>query len=205
VPIINLGMSFKMYKIAIYVYSSLFDNYLSDTDLYQSNKNNFVAIDEFQNGIILENLNEETIVAIINNQIGDREVCSDEELFIFEGGIYIEQNNHKIVSQCCGDIAGVEKWREIFNENNTYFKDIWIGHPWIFYKFDATKIYFSDYIEKHNTDGLEIKFEFNKTEFLEKLKQKIELFDKQKIKIFEVIDENDFQHKETLKQRLFDF
>ncbi len=194
-----------MFKIAIYIYSSLFDNYLSDTDLYQSNKNNFVAIDEFQNGIILENLNEETIVAIINNQIRDREVISDEELFIFEGGIYMEHNNQKIVSQCCGDIASVEIWRDIFNENNTYFKDIWIGHPWIFYKFDATKIYFSDYIEKHINDGLEIKFEFNKTEFQEKLKQKIELFDNQKIKIFEVIDKNNFQHKEILKERLFQF
>lgn len=192
-------------KLYIYTYSSLFDNYLSETDLYKKNKTNFVAIDAFQNGIILENLDEETIVAIIQNQIGNREINSDEELFIFEGGIYIEQDNKTIVSQCCGDISGIEKWKELFIENNTYYKEIWIGHPWIFYKFDATKIYISDYIEKHTIDGLEIKFEFPKTEFLERLKQKIDLFDQQKIKIFETIDKNNFKEKEILKRRLFDF
>jgi hypothetical protein len=193
-----------MFKIAIYIYSSLFDNHLSETDLYQLNKNNFVAIDEFQNGLILENVDQETIVAVINNHIGDRKINSGEEMFVFEGGVYLKYNDHIIVSQCCGDISNVENWRAIFEENNTYFKDLWIGHPWIFYKFDETKVYFTDYIEQHNSDELKIWFELDKNAFHELLKEKIDLFDQQKIRILDVIERNNFRDKEILKRQLFE-
>lgn len=48
---------------------------------------------------------------------------------------------------CCGDIGNLYEWEEIFESSDTNWKQLWIGHPWIFYRKANNEIEFSDYYE----------------------------------------------------------
>jgi hypothetical protein len=188
--------------LKIYINSSLFDNSKSDTFLFQNNKDSLIKLDNERNGLVIDSLDEDTLLAIIYHQIGTDKITNYDELsFVLEGGVYLEHQDKTIISQCCGDISNVENWRVLLNANNTSFEELWIGHPTVLYKFDKDKIIISDYTEP----GPEItnKFIFDKDEFISLLSEKIERFDDFKIRIFEVIDKSNLDEQEKVKVKLF--
>lgn len=64
------------------------------------------------------------------------------------GGIVIKiKNKFPIEPTCCGDIGNLYEWEEIFENSDTNWKQLWIGHPWIFYRKANNEIEFSDYYE----------------------------------------------------------
>jgi hypothetical protein len=163
----------------------------------------------YENGINIDNIEDETIVKIIDQVLLDFKENSLEEyecLHIhFEGGIYIQYGTNTIDSQCCSDIADIETWRDLLTAENTEWKDIWIGHPWVYYKFDDTYIYFSNY-DDSGTDMPVTAFQISKKEFCALLELKLNMFDAFKQRVYQVIDVNDFAHisdKGIVKKWLF--
>lgn len=94
------------------------------------------------------------------------------------GGIAIKIGNEfPIEPTCCGDIGNLYEWEEIFEKANKGWKQLWIGHPWIFYRKANNEIEFSDYYEanideiknirsilKISIDDLKNKLEITKNE-----------------------------------------
>ncbi len=64
------------------------------------------------------------------------------------GGIVVKINNEfPIEPTCCGDIGNISEWERIFKEENHEWEQLWIGHPWVFYRKDKDNIEFSDYYD----------------------------------------------------------
>jgi hypothetical protein len=188
-------------QIYIYIQSNLFKTENANSNLCKQNANHLFALDAIDNGLEINNINTETILALIADHIKDTEPQNyGEELLPFDGGLFIEHDGKRIASNCCGDISNIENWRTILSAINTNWETLWIGHPEIAFKFDENFIYLSDYIEK--TD-IEIKFKFDKQEFIELLAIKIQQFDAFKEQIFNVIDESNEENYKALKTVLF--
>lgn len=51
------------------------------------------------------------------------------------GGIAIELNGEIIIEpSCCGDLDNLSGWENIFSAEPGVWQQLWIGHPWIFYR-----------------------------------------------------------------------
>jgi hypothetical protein len=53
----------------IYIQSPLFNSSNNHTELYKNNTKNLFALDTVDNGLIVENINDTTIEALINEHI----------------------------------------------------------------------------------------------------------------------------------------
>lgn len=86
---------------------------------------------------ILKSELQEVELADLEDQVG--RIC---------GGIVLKiENEFPIEPTCCGDIGNLYDWEDIFENENKDWKQLWIGHPWIFYRRVDDKIEFSDYYE----------------------------------------------------------
>jgi hypothetical protein len=164
----------------------------------------------YENGIDIEKIDDENIVKIIDQVMLDFKENSLEDyecLYMnFQGGLYIRKDINTIDSQCCNDISDIETWRDFLTAENAEWKDIWIGHPLIYYKFDAHYVYFSNYYEPSGTNNPVEAFHLPKIEFRTLLEQKLNNFDTFKQHVYKVIDTNNFLHmsdKEMVKKWLF--
>jgi hypothetical protein len=189
-------------KLNIYIQSPLFNNSKKDTELYKNNIINLFALDKVDNGLIVENIKDETIEVLIKEHTKEIEPKNySEELLPFDGGMFIKVGDKYIDSNCCGDVSNIENWRILFTANNAFWEALWIGHPEIAYKFDEKNIYLSNYIGA--TKEIETKFQFDKKEFLQLLETKIKLFDSFKEQTYKVIDDSKLENYMALKKVLF--
>ena len=99
------------------------------------------------------------------------------------GGVLLLNNDEIMISpNCCTDMVDHYQWLEI--EPTKIPKQIWIGHPWIFYKTEGTEIIFSNFVEKNSEDllpeDLILKGSLNQIlEEAEKLKEYVSNFETQ--------------------------
>lgn len=62
------------------------------------------------------------------------------------GGIVIKQYGEVIIEpRCCGDIGNLKNWENIFSRKTEEWKELWIGHPEIFYRNFNQDIEFSTF------------------------------------------------------------
>jgi hypothetical protein len=189
-------------NIKIYIQSSIFNTEFRHTQLFENNQHNLFALDTATNALAIENISDETILALIAEHVKEVEPQNySEELLPFNGGVYLQAVEKYIDSNCCGDISNIDNWREILVSNNTHWQTLWIGHPEIAYKFDETFIYLSEYLE--NAKDIEVKFQFDRLEFCKLLAEKIKLFDAFKSKVYEVLDSCSKENYGALKKVLF--
>jgi hypothetical protein len=195
-------------KIRFTIYSSLFDKWLNESELYRKAIYQNVLIDtnEYENELILAKLTPELIDPIIRNHIEDISPKDyDDKLMPFEGGLRIESRSEIIESQCCGDINDYKNWEKLMVKEISSWQDIWIGHPWIFYKFDQHSIFFSEYYDNAiDIDKIKIKLTLQKEKFKEALADELDNIKDFKIKLGRVIDQGNFENKETLKRTLIE-
>lgn len=82
----------------------------------------------------------------------------EEQVGRIYGGIVIKtENKYPIEPTCCGDIGNLYEWEEIFKNGSKDWKQLWIGHPWVFYRMSNDIIEFSDYYEANIEEIKEIK------------------------------------------------
>ncbi|MFC7772407.1 hypothetical protein [Flavobacterium sp. GCM10027622] len=97
----------------------------------------------------------------------------EEQVTRIYGGIVVSDDNVLLIEPtCCGDIGNMKEWESIFDEKSNGWIQLWIGHPWIFYKKENGKVEFSDYTDLNLEDFKDIKSKFLFSE--EKLKKEIE-------------------------------
>lgn len=127
---------------------------LSDTNLENLN-----PIKKGSDLVDIETIKNQELEKIIKNQLKDVDLEDyEEQVGRIEGGIVIKiENEFPIEPTCCGDIGNISEWEEIFENKTDSWNQMWIGHPWIFYRRINDTIEFSDYSDVNVQDLKEIK------------------------------------------------
>ena len=69
------------------------------------------------------------------------------------GGIVLKEGNTIYIEpSCCGDIGNINEWESIFEKELSEWNQLWIGHPWIYYRKANQIIEFSNYTELNPED-----------------------------------------------------
>ncbi|MDW9382295.1 hypothetical protein [Chryseobacterium sp. JV558] len=122
---------------------------------------NFEAIEKGSYLTDIETIDDENLKMIVETKMEDTGPDESEEdryVMAFDGGIVLKIEDKILIQpNCCGDISNIEDWKNIFNTPSSEWKDLWIGHPWVFYKRENGKICFSEYTESNIEDVENIK------------------------------------------------
>ena len=99
----------------------------------------------------IETINDDELEEILKHEFRDMESIV-EDVCKMDGGIALIENNELYIEpQCCGDLANIREWENIFNSEENSWHQIWIGHPWVCYRKNNGRIEFSVYIEPAQT------------------------------------------------------
>ena len=119
---------------------------------------------------------------ILKNELVEVELDDfEEQVGRIYGGIVVKtENGFPIMPTCCGDIGNLYEWEEILEEPNKDWKQLWIGHPWVFYRTENNEVEFSDYYEANIEEIKNIKsiLKFPR----EDLRYKLEIIKEEQIK-----------------------
>ncbi|MDI9310543.1 MAG: hypothetical protein QM535_10025 [Limnohabitans sp.] len=135
---------------------------------------NLTAIKKGSYLVDIEAINDEELEEIVKNELKEVELDDFEEQIskIFGGIVIIENEISLIEPTCCGDIGNLIEWESIFEVKSNTWHQLWIGHPWLFYKKEKGYVDFSNYTELNldNFEDIKSKFQFSE----EELKKEIE-------------------------------
>ncbi len=137
---------------------------------------NLKLIEEDSYFVDIETIDDENLKIILKIIFDDKDIDIEEEnyLMLFDGGILLKKDNELLLEpQCCADLEDIKNWEYIFENSSSDWSQLWIGHPWIFYKKENGKIQFSDYTEDllnewenrqsvFEVDELDLQIEINK-------------------------------------------
>lgn len=113
------------------------------------------------------------------------------------GGLVIWLDDDIVVEpQCCCDIGDLARWERICNAEANSWHQLWIGHPWIFFKRANGLVSFSNYSDSNLKDleTVEIVFQLPEEELkfsILKIRKQQEAFE---AKIFKVLDHMGIQN-----------
>lgn len=119
---------------------------------------NFSPIDEGSYLFDIEVIGDEDLEIILEanlKEINPEEI--EDMLTAFDGGIALmEDGRAMVLPTCCGDIGNIKEWKRILEDQTEEWNDLWIGHPWIFYKKVNGKVQLSDYSDVNLKDAKNI-------------------------------------------------
>ena len=150
-------------------WSELWFKCVSDSGL-----NNIKPIESGSWFVDISQLTKNDLEIIIKKHIEDVNLSNfEEEMVALSGGIVIQNNNEILIEPtCCGDISDIQNWEEIRNTELNKWTQLWIGHPWVFYKKKDNYITISDYTDYNLEDFKDIseKHKFSEQELLSEIK-----------------------------------
>jgi hypothetical protein len=102
----------------------------------------------------IRTLRDDDLVEILKSELKDVELSDfEEQVGKINGGIVLMDNGEIYIEpMCCGDIGNIKEWENIFSNASHQWNQLWIGHPWIFYRKDNQIIEFSNYTESDPGD-----------------------------------------------------
>lgn len=102
----------------------------------------------------MDSIGEHELEEILKKELQEVELEEfEDQVSILSGGIAIKENNSVLIEPtCCGDIGNIVGWESIVETESKGWTQLWIGHPWIFYKKDNGFIEFSDYTNANLED-----------------------------------------------------
>lgn len=130
---------------------------------------NFKVIGESSDLIDIETIDDENLKMILEK--------AEDWSVAFDGGIVMTENNKiRIEPQCCGSMGNIWEWQKIFDNTTSDWSEMWIGHPWIFYRKQKGKVQFSDYsdVDLKEIKDIKLIFEVDEAELkneFQKVKQ----------------------------------
>ncbi|MXS70082.1 hypothetical protein [Chryseobacterium binzhouense] len=96
----------------------------------------------------IEHIDDKNLKIILKVIFEDVEIEGTDFLASFNGGLILMENNEILIEPtCCCDLENLKNWEYVFENDSSEWSQLWIGHPWIFYKKENGKIQFSDYTE----------------------------------------------------------
>jgi hypothetical protein len=117
------------------------------------------AIEKGSYLVDIEIIKEHELEEILKQELSEIEIDDvEEQLSRLSGGIVVKEGNEILLKPtCCGDIGNIQEWENIFEAEASQWHQLWIGHPWIFYKRENGLICFSDYTDSNLKDLTDIK------------------------------------------------
>ncbi len=152
----------------------------------------------------IQSLNINNLKIIIEKHFEEIDLVNfEDELLAFSGGIVIRENNKILIEpQCCADLSDIYKWKNL--KDNNIYNQLWIGHPYIYYKIKNDTILFSEYTEQDDIDIENIveKFKINKQEFLSETPKIEIIINEFKKKILQILNEMKMSNAEKISEIL---
>lgn len=99
----------------------------------------------------IETINDDELVENLKNELSEVELFDvEEQVGKIIGGIALAENNTIYMEpQCCGDIGNITEWESIFDNEWNVWNQLWIGHPWVYYRKNSGIIEFTNYTESN--------------------------------------------------------
>ncbi len=122
------------------------------------NIENLKAIKEGSYLVDITSIGDKELEVIIKNQLKEVDLADyKEQVSSICGGIVIKVDEEILLEPtCCGDIGNIQEWENIFEEKSDNWKQLWIGHPWIYYRMKGGIVELSDYYETNIVDLKEV-------------------------------------------------
>ncbi|WP_336068323.1 hypothetical protein [Mesoflavibacter sp. CH_XMU1404-2] len=197
-----------MRKIEFILYSEPIQEEWNYTELYKkaTEIGALIKVDKYNNELILSKVTDELIVATIKAHIDEIEPKDYyDQVVPLDGGLRIENDDLIIEHQCCSELNDYLNWKKIISETTKKWKEIWIGHPSVFYRNIGSKIELSEYYETNPKDkDIETKMSFELSEFIGELEMALSDLDKFKERVYRIIDNGNYENKEVLKKALIE-
>jgi hypothetical protein len=111
------------------------------------------------NLVNIETIKSEQLIEILKKELTRIDPDEfEEQAEHLCGGVAIEvADNIVITPSCCGDLGNLSGWEDIFQTEADTWQQLWIGHPWIFYKRTNGNVEISDYSDLNLEEFTEIK------------------------------------------------
>ena len=197
-----------MRKIEFILYSEPIQEEWNYTELYKkaTEIGALIKVDKYNNELILSKVTDKLIIATIKSHIDEIEPKNYyDQIVPLDGGLRIEKDNLLIEHQCCSELNNYVNWKKIVSEETKKWKEIWIGHPSVFYRYKGNEIELSEYYEENPKDeDIKTKMAFNKSDFIIELEKALLEMDEFKQRVYRIIENGKYQNKEVLKKALIE-
>lgn len=172
------------FKKAAEAWDHFWKKCLSDSQL-----GNLSAIKKGSFLVDISSITDNELEIIIQHELQNVDLeYYDDEIYRLAGGIVLQFGDDFVIEPtCCGDIGNIQEWEEIFEAKTSIWKQLWIGHPWVFYKKENNQVHISDYYEKNLAEIEQIKTILTVPE--NALKTQLDLIKKQHLAFQERIKE----------------
>lgn len=158
------------------------------------------------NLVNIENIDDESLQMIVAAKLTEVEFNAPEErgfVLSFDGGIVVKKEDEVLIEpSCCGDLENIENWEKVLEKRSSGWTEIWIGHPWIFYKKENGIISFSDYTEANMNEvkDLKTKFDVKESVFQAGLEKVIHHQIRFKNRILNILKNMNIDNAETISE-----
>lgn len=197
-----------MTKIKFILYSEPIQEEWSYTELYKKaiEIDALIKVDEYNNELILSKVTDDLIIATIDSHIHEIEPKDyHDQITPLDGGLKIEKNNLIIEHQCCSELNDYVNWQKIISKKTRRWKEIWIGHPSVYYRNKGSKIELSEYYEDNPMDKeIKTKMVFNEFDFRNALEEALSELEKFKHRVYKIVENGNYENKEVLKKALIE-
>jgi len=115
----------------------------------------------------IETVDDENLRIILKVVFNDVETEDEDYLMLFNGGLILKKDDEILLEPtCCVDLADLKDWECVFENNSSGWSQLWIGHPYVFYRKNEGKIEFSEYTELmlSELENIQPVFEVNESE-----------------------------------------
>ncbi|MBF7092487.1 hypothetical protein IUY40_13185 [Flavobacterium sp. ALJ2] len=138
-----------------------------------SNLTELEPIEKSSYFVDINTINDNSLKIILQKALEEIDIENiDDEILPFNGGIILKINDQKFIEpNCCCDIGNLTEWLNILIAKKEEWHQLWIGHPWVFFKTVNDLIYFSDYTDENNSQNIKEKFSVSKSSFERELKK----------------------------------
>lgn len=167
---------------------------------------NFNGIQKGSNLVDIETIDDESLQMIVAGKLSEVEFEDpDENGFVlsFDGGIVLKKDDEVLIQpSCCGDMENIENWEKVVDNRASGWAEVWIGHPWVFYKRENGIISFSDYTEANINEvkNVKIKFEVEESEFQNELGKVIQHQIRFKNRILNILEKMNIDNAERISE-----
>ena len=139
-----------------------------------SNLQNLKPIELGSYLVDINNIGDSELKTIIKKELKDVDLSDFQEYVgqIIGGIVIVENDKIMLEPTCCGDISDIQNWEEIEKSELNKWTQLWIGHPWIFYKRTNNQIAISDYTDYNLEDFKDIseKYTISEEKLLSEIK-----------------------------------
>ncbi len=155
--------------------------------------NNINKLDPYgYSSIKIADIDDSDLAILVEKELNDAEIPENgtEIVDAFCGGLVVISEDLTVINhQCCGSISDYKNWMIFLKNPPESWKQIWIGHPWIYGRVRDNTLELSDYIE--HTGRLEVelpvKIQIDLNEFILSFNKAIKELNNFKKRILDIL------------------